>query len=41
MQLQGFDWLIAAMVYEPLCHAREIATINCFLVALEKDISKA
>ena len=29
------------MVYEPLYHAREIATINCFLVALEKEISKA
>ena len=22
-------------------HAREVATINCFLVALEKEISKA
>ena len=29
------------MVYEPLYHAREIATINCFLVALEKEIRKA
>ena len=29
------------MVYEPLYHAREIATINCFLVALENEISKA
>ena len=29
------------MVYEPLYHAREVATINCFLVALEKEISKA
>ena len=35
MQLQGFDWLWA------LYHAREEATINCFLVALEKEISKA
>ena len=32
---------LAAMVYEPLYHAREVATINCFLVALEKEISKA
>ena len=31
---------LAAMVYEPLYHAREVATINCFLVALEKEISK-
>ena len=29
------------MVYEPLYHAREVATINCFLVALEKEIIKA
>ena len=30
------------MVYEPIYHAREGATINnCFLVALEKEISKA
>ena len=29
------------MVYEPLYHAREVATINCFLVALRKEISKA
>ena len=29
------------MVYEPLYHAREIATINCFLVVLGKEISKA
>ena len=29
------------MVYEPLYHSREVATINCFLVALEKEISKA
>ena len=31
------------MVYEPLYHAGEVATINnyCFLVALEKEISKA
>ena len=29
------------MVYEPLYHAREEATINCFLVALENEISKA
>ena len=29
------------MVYQPLYHAREIATINCFLVALEKEISEA
>ena len=28
MQFQGFDWLIAAMVYEPLYHARETATIK-------------
>ena len=28
MQFQGFDWLIAAMVYEPLYHAREIGTIK-------------
>ena len=28
-----------AIVY--LYHAREVATINCFLVALEKEISKA
>ena len=32
---------LAAMVYEPLYHAREVATINCFLVPLEKEISKA
>ena len=32
---------VAAMVYEPLYHAREVATMNCFLVALEKEISKA
>ena len=32
---------LAAMVYEQLYHAREVATINCFLVALEKEISKA
>ena len=31
----------AAMVYEPLYHAQEVATINCFLVALENEISKA
>ena len=37
MQLHG----LAAMAYEPLYHAREVATINCFLVALEKEISKA
>ena len=29
------------MVYEPLYHAREVATINCFLAALEKEISDA
>ena len=29
------------MVYEPLYHAREIATTNCFLVAPEKEVSKA
>ena len=31
MQFQGFDWLIADMVYEPLYslyHAQEIATIK-------------
>ena len=40
--MQIFKVLIglAAMVYEPLYHAREVATIN-FLVALEKEISKA
>ena len=32
---------LAAMVYQPLYHAREIATINCFLVALEKELSEA
>ena len=32
---------LAAMIYEPLYHAREEATINCFLIALEKEISKA
>ena len=29
------------MVYEPLYHAREVANINCFLVALENEISEA
>ena len=29
------------MVYELLYHAREVATINCFLAALENEISKA
>ena len=33
MQFQGFDRLSG--------HAREVTTINCFLVALEKEISKA
>ena len=32
---------LAAMVYEPLYHTGEVATINCFLVAFEKEISKA
>ena len=32
---------LAAMVYEPLYHAREVATINCFLVALKQEINKA
>ena len=32
---------LEAVVYEPLYHARELATINCFLIALEKEISKA
>ena len=27
MQFQGFDWHMIGMVYEPLYHAREIATI--------------
>ena len=27
MQFRGFDW-VAAMAYEPLYHAREIATIK-------------
>ena len=30
-----------AKVYKPLYPAREVATINCFLVVLEKEISKA
>ena len=29
------------MAYKPLYHAREVATIYCFLVVLEKEISKA
>ena len=29
------------MVYEPLYHVREVATINFFLVVLEKEIIKA
>ena len=29
------------MVYEPLYRTREVASINCFLVALEKEISQA
>ena len=28
MQFEGFDWLIAAMVYELLYHAQEKATIK-------------
>ena len=40
MQFQGFDWLNGHGI-SALNHAREEATINCFLVALEKDISKA
>ena len=28
MQFQGFDWLVAALVYEPLYHGQEIATIK-------------
>ena len=38
MQFQVFDWLSGQ---EPLYHAREVAPINCFLVSLEKEISKA
>ena len=41
MQFQGFDWLSGHGINEPLYHAREVATINCFLVALEKEIRKA
>ena len=32
---------LAAMVYEPFYHAREVETMSYFLVALEKEISKA
>ena len=29
------------MVYDPLYHVQGVATINCFMVALEMEISKA
>ena len=36
--LSIFSRQMETIVY--LYHAREVATINCFLVALEKEISK-
>ena len=39
-EFQAFDWPSGNGVYEPLYHAREVATINCFLVA-KKETSKA
>ena len=41
MQFQGFDWLSSHGIWAIQYHAREVATINCFLVDLEKEISKA